>query len=160
MCIFAFHAFLRIGEIVFSSANQKNTVLQVHQVTLSLTECVVAFYTCKHYHGPPVSLVISADESSEFCPVISMRLYLLLRGEAPGPLFILPVSSPVTRSFFRRHLNKSLSWAGLPTTIYKGHSFIIGRATTAAMVGSQMRIFSAWGGGSPRLSKNISGFPC
>ena len=37
MHLFAFHVFLRIGEIVVSSANQKNTVLQVHQVTISLT---------------------------------------------------------------------------------------------------------------------------
>ena len=135
MFLFAFHAFLRIGEIVVTSANQQNTVLQVHQVTINLTECVVVFYTYKHYQGPPVSLVISANESSEFCPVRYMRLYLSLRGSAPGPLFILPGGSPVTRSFFSEHLNKSLNWAGLSTTIYKGHSFRIGRATSAAMMG-------------------------
>ena len=52
-----------------------------------------------------------------------------------GPLFILPGGSPVTRSFFSEHLNKSLNWVGISTTIYKGHSFIIGRATSAAMMG-------------------------
>ena len=98
MCLFAFHAFLRIGKIVFSSANQKNTVLQVRQVTISLTECVVVFYTY-NYHGPPVALGISADGSSELCPFRYMRLYLLLRGSAPCPLFILPGGSPVTGSF-------------------------------------------------------------
>ena len=73
MYLFIFHAFLRIGEIVVSSENQKTTVLHVHQVTISLTECIVVFYTYKHYNGP-VSLVISADDSSE------------LRGSAPGHL--------------------------------------------------------------------------
>ena len=64
-----------------------------------------------------MSFVISADESSEFS------------------LIILPGGSPVSRSFFTEHLNKSLSWAGLPTTIYRGHSLRIGRATTGAMAG-------------------------
>ena len=93
--LFAFHASLRVWEIVVISADQKSTVLQVHQVTIRLTECIVVLYTYKNYNGPPCRWVISADDSSE------------LRGSAPSPL--------------------SLSWADVSTTIYKGHSFRIGR---------------------------------
>ena len=135
MYLFAFHAFLRIGEIAVSSVNKMHSVLQVHQVTVNQNDCIIVFYSYKHYQGPPVSLLISAAESPKFCPVRFIRLYLLLRGSAPGPLFIFPCGSPVTRTFFSEHLKKSLVWAGLSTTVYKGHSFRIGAATTAAMMG-------------------------
>ena len=59
----------------------------------------------------------------------------MLRGSAPGPLFILPGSSPVTRSLFGEHLNNPLTWARISTTIYNGQSCIIGGATTAAVMG-------------------------
>ena len=90
-----------------------------------------------------------------------MRLYLLLRGEAPGPLFIWQGGSNVNSSFFSEHLNKSLSWAGIPTTIYKGHRFRIGRATTVVMAGvsdEDIQRMGRWK--SQAFKKYISGFPC
>ena len=69
----------------------------------------------------------------------------MLRGSAPGPLFNLPGGSPASRSFFGEHLNKSLTWARLSTTIYKGQSFKIMGATTAAMMVGLRRGYSAHG---------------
>jgi hypothetical protein len=40
--------------------------------------------------------------------------------------------TPVTRQFFNQQLTYSLKWAGLHNDRYKGHSFRIGAATTAA----------------------------
>ena len=79
--------------------------------------------------------MIYASDGSNFCPVKHIKHCLVLRGTSPGPLFIFPGGAPVTRSFCNRHLSKSLLWAGLPTSIYKGHSFRIGAATTAATMG-------------------------
>ena len=135
MYLLAFHAFLRIGEMVAGSAKKSHTVLQVDQVTVNQSECVVVFRSYKHYHGHPVSLLISPSENADFCPVTHMRAYLTLRGPAPGPLFVFPGGSPVTRSFFTENLNRSLIWAGFSPKTYKGHSFRIGAATTAAMRG-------------------------
>ena len=129
MYLLAFHAFLRIGEIAVTSVRNFRKVLQVHQVTVNQNECVIVFHSYKHYQGPPASLVISAS------PVRHIQSYLSLRGVAPGPLFIFPDGSAVGRSFFNTHLRKSLMWSGLSTGIYKGHSFRIGAATTAAMMG-------------------------
>ena len=82
-----------------------------------------------------MSLVISNIKGSLFCPVQHMKSYLLLRGASSGPLYCFPNGSPISRSFFNQHLHKSLIWAGLSTSLYKGHSFRIGAATTAAIMG-------------------------
>ena len=135
MYLLAFHAFLRIGELAVASTAHCDTVLQVSQLELTSHDFTVVFYSYKHYHGPPVTLAISAHPNSAFCPVMTMRSYLTLRGKSQGPLFIFPGGAPVTKSFFNSQLRKSLAWAGLPTLSYKGHSFSIGAATTAAMQG-------------------------
>ena len=51
------------------------------------------------------------------------------------PLFVFPGGSPVTRSFFTKNLIRSLIWSGLFPKMYKGHSFRIGAATMASMMG-------------------------
>ena len=135
MYLLAFHGFLRIGEIVVSSVRKAYVVLQVDQVTVNQSECVIVFHSYKHYQGHPVSLVISPSADADFCPVKYMQRYLALRGSAPGPLFVFPGGSPVTRSFFTENLNRSLIWSGLSPKTYKGHSFRIGAATMASMMG-------------------------
>ena len=67
--------------------------------------------------------------------VSSLSAYLALRGVSPGPLFIFPGGAPVTKSFFATQWKKSLTWAGLSPSCYKGHRFRIGAATAAAMQG-------------------------
>ena len=135
MYLLDFHGFLRIGEIVVSSVRKAYVVLQVDQVTVNQSECVIVFHSYKHYQGHPVSLVISPSADADVCPVKYMQRYLSLRGSAPGPLFVFPGGSPVTRSFFTDNLNRSLIWSGLSPKTYKGHSFRIGAATMASMMG-------------------------
>lgn len=135
MYLLAFHAFLRIGEIAVTKASQSNSVLQLNQLSVNTEECTVVFHSYKHYQGPPVSLVISAHAGSPFCPVQAIKSYLAVRRNSPGPLFIFPGGTPVSKSFFGDQLKKSLAWAGLSNSSYKGHSFRIGAATTAAMQG-------------------------
>ena len=116
MYLLAFHGFLRIGEIVVSSVRKAYVVLQVDQVTVNQSECVIVFHSYKHYQGHPESLVISPSADADFCPVKYMQRYLALRGSAPGPLFVFPGGSPVARYFFTE-------------------SFRIGAATMASMMG-------------------------
>ncbi|KAK2184445.1 hypothetical protein NP493_265g00002 [Ridgeia piscesae] len=125
MYLLAFHAFLRIGEIAVTSTAQSSCVLQLNQISLSSDKCTVVFHSYEHYQGPPVS----------FCPIKAIRAYLAVRRNAPGPLFIFPGGTPVAKPFFGDQLKKSLAWAGLSSECYKGHSFRIGAATTAAMQG-------------------------
>ena len=88
MYLLDFHGFLRIGEIVVSSVRKAYVVLQVDQVTVNQSECVIVFHSYKHYQGHPVSLVISPSADADVCPVKYMQRYLSLRGSAPGPLFV------------------------------------------------------------------------
>ena len=97
-----------------------------HQLTVTSSGCTVVFYAYKHYAGPPVTLAIPVHIESPFCPVQAMCAYLALRGLSPGPLFIFPGGAPVIKSFFTTQLKKSLTWAGLTPSCYKGHSFRIG----------------------------------
>ena len=133
--LLAFYAFLRIGEIIPSSQSTTGDVLQLDQVEVDAAHLTILFRSFKHHHGPPVTLLVSAQDNPKFCPVRLMKCYLVLRGSQPGPLFVFPGGGVVTRSFFTDQLSKSLCWAGLPTDIYKGHSFRIGSATQAAMDG-------------------------
>ncbi|KAK6173009.1 hypothetical protein SNE40_016550 [Patella caerulea] len=48
-------------------------------------------------------------------------------------------------SFFYAHLQYSLKWAGLDSNRYKGHSFRIGGATTALMMGINERTIQQLG---------------
>ena len=135
MYLLAFHAYLRIGEFAVTTGAQSNSVLQLNQLPVTNTDCTVVFHSYKHYQGPPVSLVISAHSGSPFCPVQAMKSYLAVKQNSPGPLFMFPRGTPVSKSFFGDQLRKSLVWAGLSSSSYKGHSFHIGAATTAAMHG-------------------------
>ena len=75
MYLLAFHGFLRIGEIVVSSVRKSYVVLQVDQVTVNQSECVIVFHSYKHYQGHPVSLVISPSADADFCSVKYMQRY-------------------------------------------------------------------------------------
>ena len=105
------------------------------QLELTSSDCYVVVHAYKHYQSPSVSLAISAPPDFPFCPVLAMRCYLALRGQSPGPLFVFPGGTPVIKCFFSSQLRKYLAWAGLSTLCYKGSSFRIGAATTAAMQG-------------------------
>ena len=69
MYLLAVHGFLRMGEIVVSSVRKAYVVLQVDQVKVDQSECVIVFHSYKHYQGHPVSLVISRSADAIFCPV-------------------------------------------------------------------------------------------
>ena len=64
-----------------------------------------------------------------------MMAYAAVRGDSPGPLFKLPNGVPMTRPYFVGKVREVLADLGLSAQNYAGHSFQVGAATTAAMVG-------------------------
>ena len=79
-----------------------------------------------------------------FCPVQAMLDYCKLRGTQAGPLFSHSDTSPIKVSQFNTELHRCLSFCGLDTSRYKGHSFRIGAACHAAekgFFGAQIRTF-------------------
>ncbi len=133
MYLLAFHAFLRIGEIAVSSPSRIADVIQLSQVSLSDTLCIT-FKKYKHHSGPPVVIAVP-KHSGLFCPVQALANYLSFRSSQPGPLFMFPDGAPVSKSFFQKNLSLSLSFLNINSKTFKGHSFRIGAATTAAIQG-------------------------
>uniref|UniRef100_A0A1X7VWD6 Tyr recombinase domain-containing protein n=1 Tax=Amphimedon queenslandica TaxID=400682 RepID=A0A1X7VWD6_AMPQE len=69
------------------------------------------------------------------CPVAALRDFLLLRPRTEGPLFIMEDSISLSRQGFIQAVHQALQDAGLNPSLYAGHSFRMGAATTAAVAG-------------------------
>ncbi|EDO25941.1 predicted protein, partial [Nematostella vectensis] len=100
MCLLAFHAFLRVGEITTSSGNKGNPPLAIYQITKMVNEqkeivaLKLTFGNFKHsYNQHPFSIEVS--RRNDVCPVQHIMKYLSLRGSGPGPIFISADGSPV-----------------------------------------------------------------
>ena len=61
---------------------------------------------------------------SQLYPVKALLVFILVRGDAPGPLFQFANQQVLT-------MRSALSKAGLNPDVYAGHSFRIGAATVA-----------------------------
>lgn len=147
MFLLAFHAFLRIGEITVSSQSSHPGLLRLSDVTFTESDSgkhkPVLRVRFRHYkHSRPTCPVtLEIHPQSSLCPVTHLQAYLELRGKQSGPLFIFPDGRPFTRARFAAELAECLRDAQLDTKLYKGHSFRIGAATTAAARGlSESRI--------------------
>jgi len=69
------------------------------------------------------------------CPVMAMKTYLLARSTTPGPLFQYSSGTPLTKDALTSETRQLLSFSGFNPSLYAGHSYRIGAATTAASVG-------------------------
>ena len=70
------------------------------------------------------------------CPVAAMKKYFSLKKHDPlAPLLCLEDGTTLTHSKFVKTLYSVLQKLGFQPTIYTGHSFRIGAATTAAATG-------------------------
>ena len=84
-------------------------------------------------HGHTLTLFVTGQKT---CPVRAMHTYFKVRGFCPeAPLFVLADNRPLTRTSFVTMLRVVLGKLGLDSTLYAGHSFRIGAATTAAAAG-------------------------
>ena len=66
------------------------------------------------------------------CPVDAFLDYMVRRGPGPGPFFLFQDGSFLTRERFVQEVRTALTRAGVDCSLYSGHSFRIGAATTAA----------------------------
>ncbi len=76
--------------------------------------------------------IFVARTDNDLSPVAAMLAYLAIRGAAPGPLFKFADGSVLSRGHFVLHIRDALKRLGLDSSVYSGHSFRIGAATTAA----------------------------
>ena len=69
------------------------------------------------------------------CPVEGILPYLVIRGNQPGPLFIMKDGRKLTRQLFSSSLDTILKELHLKNGLYNTHSFRIGAATSAKEAG-------------------------
>lgn len=140
MFLLAFHAFLRVGEMTTTQNKSSTQIIQVSDVSFSYTQGHVDSMTIiithfKHNDLHPFTLYIPIQGEPEFCPVRAIQKYIRLNRHTVGPLFQFSDGTPVSRGYFATTLRNTLAFLRLDTDRYKGHSFRIGAATSAAAKG-------------------------
>ena len=71
--------------------------------------------------------------SSPLCPVAAVTGYLCVRGTSPGPLFRYADGRPLTRPRFAAATRSALSEAGIDSSLYCTHSFLIIRCCSLCL---------------------------
>ena len=82
---------------------------------------------------------------NELCPVTALLVYLAARGNAPGLLFHFEDGSPLTKNRFVTKFRSALTQADIDSSLYSGHSFRIGAASTAAANGIEDSLIQTLG---------------
>lgn len=150
-CRVGFFGFMRSGEItvVSATAYDPDKHLSVRDVSVndhSNPQLICVFLrhskTDQFHRGSSVYL---ARIDSPLCPVTSLLQFLVIRGQTPGPLFSLPNGTPLTKQKFISLVRAALRHSGIDPSPYKGHSFRIGAATTAAAYGIHESIIKQMG---------------
>jgi len=91
--------------------------------------------------------VYMGSTGDALCPVAALLAYLAVRGGEYGPLFRLKDGRSLTREIFTNKVRAALSVLGYDSSVYAGHSFRIGAATTAAEQGiedSVIKMLGRW----------------
>ncbi len=149
-CI-CFFGFFRSGEICIPSRASFNSNIHLTPSDIAVDNksrpTMVQIHlkqskTDQFHEG--ADIVIGATGQS-VCPVAALLQYLTIRGSDPGPLFCSPGGQPLIRSSFVGSVQSALVKLGYDPTLYAGHSFRIGAATTAASVGVSDAIIMSMG---------------
>lgn len=141
MYLTAFGGFLRIGEIAPNSYACMDKVLQFEDANIVTNldgsqSLDLAVRYCKgNLSKSPFFISIPMANSLALCPVQAFKIYINLRGNQRGPLFLNLKKMPVLRQQFATMLKFNLLLANLSPLQYKGHSFRIGAATSASAAG-------------------------
>eukprot|EP00731_Ephydatia_muelleri_P013543 Em0007g853a len=132
----AFFGFLRVGEFTTSTQRHSAPSLARKHVAISEDWMTVFLQFSKTDQLGKGSMITVGCTGGTCCPVRAMSLYLAhCKASRSKPLFHLKSRGPLTARFFRDTLKRILRRAGLRPSHYNTHSFRIGAATAAAIVG-------------------------
>ena len=134
----AFFGFLRLGELTCNSKFNPEIHLCPSDVSFSSSQEATSMHIrLKQSKTDPFrsghTITIGATNSA-VCPVFAMKQYLLIRTAMPkhGPLFLLLSTKPLTKQDLISETRRLLDSAGFNSSLFAGHSYRIGAATTAA----------------------------
>ena len=137
-CTSAFFAFLRCGE--FTVRKRFNPALDLTFANVHIeADIQTAFINLQASKADPFRQGVSIQlfcTDREVCPVHSLVAYRRERCKFPSssssPFFLQEDGAALSRVFFVGKLKEVLSRLSLDPSLYNGHSFRIGAATTAA----------------------------
>ena len=89
-------------------------------------------------------IIVLGKTNSQICPVAAILTNLHLRGQKNGPMFIFKDGSLLTRDKFSRLVNQTFKNAGWQGN-FTSHSFRVGAASTAAVLGVPVHMIRAMG---------------
>ena len=147
-----FFAFLRVGEFTLPASHWR--VLISHLCWPSaMFGCSPSDPRCltvklKQSKGDPFGqgvLIHLGCTFQSLCPVAAVLSYLAIRPSTPGPFFVFSDGSPLSRERLISALSQALKDSGVDPSNFKGHSFRIGAATTAAKAGLSDSLIQALG---------------
>ena len=108
---------------------------------------------------PGVYIIVGGGTGESLCPVAAVLHYLTIRGMEAGPLFRFSDGWVLTRQRFVSSIRQTLSDLGLDTSLYSGHRFRIGAATTAAAQGISDALIKTMEDGKVWSIQSISSSP-
>ena len=140
-CCVGFFGFLRCGEFLVpdDATFTSETHLALTDISFTTQRGTQVFHinikASKTDQFRSGALVVLAATASDICPVQALLDYLGQRGNQPGPLFLTSTWQPLHRRSFVTQVQQALQEAGIDGSMFNGHSFRIGAATTASSVG-------------------------
>ena len=149
----AFFVFFRLGELLPVSAAAFNPTTDlawgdVCADSLSAPTMIQIHLKRSKYDQFGIGAnILVGTTGAELCPVRAILDYIAVCGTQPGAFFLNSSQRPIVKPWFVEEIRRVLSSMGLPQQQYAGHSFRIGAATTAAMVGvedSMIQTLGRW----------------
>ena len=139
-CCLGFFGFLRAGEFTTTpSRMESDAALSVGDIGMdSRADPKILVVHLRHSKTDPFSVGVRlflGRTSDILCLVTAVLQYLALCPPGQGPLFIFHDHSPLSCTRLVLHMREALSQAGVDTSLFSGHSFRIGAASTAAQAG-------------------------
>ncbi|XP_071127862.1 integrase/recombinase xerD homolog [Mytilus edulis] len=146
----AYFCFLRIGEIAVKTESEIYRVIQREDIKFErvnghVSNMTITMKFYKHSNLQSKTLSIARRPENYLCPVKAIEEYLRLQNCPHGPLFRFKCGKPVSGFYFNSSLKSLLNFVGLDTNFYKGHSFRIGAATSAAARGVPLALIQSMG---------------
>ena len=152
-CCLGFFGFLRAAEFMTPSSaaydpgchlSLANVALDSHSAPTTIRIAIKQSKTDPYRKGVHIFI---GQSFTDICPVQRMIAYLATRGPSQGPLFMHKDGQPLSRSSLVKKVRSALTQAGMDASIYSGHSFRIGAASTAAAKGVEdalIQILGRW----------------
>ena len=128
--------FLRIGEITEIGNASDNHVIKISDIKFEGNNLKVTIQSSKTDQiGNSTTLILPKNKCESMCVARQLKAYLKFRPNIDGQLFCHLNHKKLTRFQFLAILRSALKFIGLSSDDYNTHSFRIGAATTAAMLG-------------------------